>query len=186
MSDSEDEAPDRQLKIVIMGDGASGKTSLATRYAQEQFGRQYKQTVGIDFFLKRIVLPGNVHVALQVWDIGGQTLGGKMLENYIFGSHGIVLVYDITSYASFENLDDWYSSLKKVFGKETKLPHVALVGNKSVTVFPALQLCPFKIDYDEVEQHQKVIKAEIVQYKNEASAKPVTNKPQKSSLCSLQ
>lgn len=44
---------------------------------------------------------------------------------------GIVLVYDITSYASFENLDDWYSSLKKVFGKETKLPHVALVGNKS-------------------------------------------------------
>lgn len=40
-------------------------------------------------------------------------------------------MYDITSYASFENLDDWYSSLKKVFGKESKLPHVALVGNKS-------------------------------------------------------
>lgn len=29
---------------------------------------------------------GNVHVALQVWDIGGQTLGGKMLETYVFGS----------------------------------------------------------------------------------------------------
>ncbi|CAG2216986.1 ras-related protein Rab-28-like [Mytilus galloprovincialis] len=223
MSDSEDEAPDKQLKIVIMGDGASGKTSLATRYAQEQFGRQYKQTVGIDFFLKRIVLPGNVHVALQVWDIGGQTLGGKMLENYIFGSHGIVLVYDITSYASFENLDDWYSSLKKVFGKETKLPHVALVGNKidlehmrtvkidkhqkfaqekgmsshfvSAKTGDSVSLCfqrvaadilGIKLTKPEVEQHQKVIKAEIVQYKNEASAKPVTNKPQKSSLCSLQ
>lgn len=34
-----------------------------------------------------ICVLGNVHVALQVWDIGGQTLGGKMLENYIFGSH---------------------------------------------------------------------------------------------------
>lgn len=28
------------------------------RYSQEQFGKQYKQTIGLDFFLKRIVLPG--------------------------------------------------------------------------------------------------------------------------------
>ncbi|XP_033756413.1 LOW QUALITY PROTEIN: ras-related protein Rab-28-like [Pecten maximus] len=130
MSDSEDESPDKQLKIVIMGDGSSGKTSIATRYSQEQFGRQYKQTIGLDFFLKRIILPGNVHVALQVWDIGGQTLGGKMLENYVYGSNGILLVYDITNYASFENVEDWYSSVKKVFGRETKIPHMALVGNK--------------------------------------------------------
>ncbi len=34
------------------------QTSLATRYSQEQFGKQYKQTVGLDFFLKRIILPG--------------------------------------------------------------------------------------------------------------------------------
>jgi len=34
------------------------QTSLATRYSQEQFGKQYKQTIGLDFFLKRIVLPG--------------------------------------------------------------------------------------------------------------------------------
>lgn len=32
------------------------------------------------------IFSGNVHVALQVWDIGGQTLGGKMLETYVFGS----------------------------------------------------------------------------------------------------
>jgi Ras-related protein Rab-28 len=66
MSDSEDENPDRQLKIVLIGDGASGKTSLSTRYSQENFGKQYKQTIGVDFFLKRIILTGNVHVALQV------------------------------------------------------------------------------------------------------------------------
>lgn len=130
MSDSEEEVPDKQLKIVIMGDGSSGKTSIATRYSQEQFGKQYKQTIGLDFFLKRIILPGNVHVALQVWDIGGQTLGGKMLENYIYGSNGIVMVYDITNYASFENVEDWYSTAKKVFGRDTKIPHMALVGNK--------------------------------------------------------
>ena len=36
--------------------------------------------------LKRLDLPGNVHVALQIWDIGGQSIGSKMLGNYIFGT----------------------------------------------------------------------------------------------------
>uniref|UniRef100_A0A8C7Y0D2 RAB28, member RAS onco family n=1 Tax=Oryzias sinensis TaxID=183150 RepID=A0A8C7Y0D2_9TELE len=58
MSDSEEDSQDKQLKIVVVGDGACGKTSLATRFAQESFGKQYKQTIGLDFFLKRISLPG--------------------------------------------------------------------------------------------------------------------------------
>lgn len=43
----------------------------------------------INILIDGIVLyiSGNIHVALQVWDIGGQTLGGKMLDNYIYGSH---------------------------------------------------------------------------------------------------
>ncbi|XP_022344290.1 ras-related protein Rab-28-like [Crassostrea virginica] len=222
MSDSEDEAPDKQLKIVIIGDGASGKTSLATRYSQEQFGRNYLQTIGVDFFLKRIVLPGNVNVALQVWDIGGQTLGGKMLETYVFGSNGILLVYDITNLASFENIEDWYSCAKKVFGKDTKLPHLALVGNKidlehmrtvkmdkhqkfaqergmsshfvSAKTGDNVSLCfqrvaaeilGIRLTKPEVEQHQRVVKAEIIDSKHEAAAKPVAS-PAKSSLCSIQ
>jgi GTPase SAR1 family protein len=44
------------------------------------------QTIGLDFMLKRLDLPGNVHVALQIWDIGGQSCGSKMLGNYIYGA----------------------------------------------------------------------------------------------------
>ena len=40
------------------------QTSLTTRYAQEQFGKQYKQTIGVDWFLKRIVMPGK----FKSWD----------------------------------------------------------------------------------------------------------------------
>jgi len=129
--DSDEEAPDRQLKIVLIGDGASGKTSLSTRYSQQNFGKQYKQTIGVDFFLKRITLSGNQNVTMQVWDIGGQTLGGKMLDKYLAGSHGILFVYDITNYASFENLDDWVSFVKTLFAEQERTrPHFALVGNK--------------------------------------------------------
>ncbi|XP_030047050.1 ras-related protein Rab-28 isoform X2 [Microcaecilia unicolor] len=131
MSDSEEESQDRQLKIVILGDGASGKTSVAMRFAQEAFGKQYKQTVGLDFFMKRIMLPGNLNVTLQVWDIGGQTIGGKMLDKYIYGAQGVLLVYDITNYQSFENLEDWYAMVKKVNKESDSQPFVALVGNKT-------------------------------------------------------
>lgn len=133
MSDSDDEARDKgkQLKIVIVGDGASGKTSLATRYSQEQFGKQYQQTVGLDFFLKRVCIGESMHVSLQVWDIGGQTLGGKMLENYLYGAHGVLLVYDITNYSSFENVEDWFQKLRDVCKDSDKFPHIALVGNKA-------------------------------------------------------
>lgn len=31
-------------------------------------------------------LTGDVHVTLQVWDIGGQTIGGKMIDNYVSGA----------------------------------------------------------------------------------------------------
>ncbi|NWS41447.1 RAB28 protein, partial [Probosciger aterrimus] len=132
MSESEEEeSPDHQLKLVVLGDGTTGKTSLATRFAQETFGKQYRQTIGLDFFLKRIILPGNLNVTLQVWDVGGQTIGGKMLDKYIYGAQAVLLVYDITNGQSFENLEDWYNAVKKVNEESETQPLVALVGNKS-------------------------------------------------------
>ncbi|XP_052010597.1 ras-related protein Rab-28 isoform X1 [Xyrauchen texanus] len=130
MSDSEEEIQERQLKIVLLGDGASGKTSLATRIAQEAFGKQYKQTIGLDFFLKRITLPGNLNVTLQVWDIGGQTIGGKMLDKYIYGAQGVLLVYDITNSQSFENLEDWLNMVRKANEESDTQPAISLIGNK--------------------------------------------------------
>jgi Ras-related protein Rab-28 len=41
------------------------------RLCEDHFGKSYKQTIGVDFFVKRLELPGNINVALQVWDIGG-------------------------------------------------------------------------------------------------------------------
>ncbi|XP_016113251.1 ras-related protein Rab-28-like [Sinocyclocheilus grahami] len=131
MSDSEEEAQERQLKLVLLGDGASGKTSLAIRFAQEAFGKQYKQTIGLDFFLKRITLPGNLNVTLQVWDIGGQTIGGKMLDKYVYGAQGVLLVYDITNSQSFENLEDWLNMVRKANEESDTQLAISLIGNKS-------------------------------------------------------
>mmetsp|Transcript_147 Transcript_147/g.371 ORF Transcript_147/g.371 Transcript_147/m.371 type:complete len:234 (+) Transcript_147:168-869(+) len=128
-SDSEDEEL-LQYKIILLGDGTVGKTSIAMRFTDDTFGQQYKQTIGLDFMLKRLVLPKNTNVALQIWDIGGQSIGSKMLGNYIFGSQAILVVYDITNYQSFQNAEDWIALVKKVFPDKTQMPYMALVGNK--------------------------------------------------------
>merc|ERR1711998_583977 len=89
-SASSDEGDQMQFKVIVIGDGAVGKTSIVNRFCKDHFSNTYKQTIGLDFYLKRVTLP-NVEAALQVWDIGGQQIGGKMLGNYIFGSHAVLL-----------------------------------------------------------------------------------------------
>jgi len=129
-SDSDNEPEQLQYKVIILGDGAVGKTSIALRFTEDSFGINYKQTIGLDFFLKRLVLPGDINVALQIWDIGGQSIGSKMIGNYIYGCQAVLLCYDITNVSSFQNLEDWYRLVQKTFGKDP-LPYVALIGNKT-------------------------------------------------------
>lgn len=88
--DSEDGEDVRQYKVIVLGDGAVGKTSTLQRFANDVFGKSYKQTVGCDFFLKAVDLPGGVKCVLSCWDIGGQNMGAKMLRNYIFGAHAVI------------------------------------------------------------------------------------------------
>lgn len=129
--DDDSEPEHIQFKVILLGDGAVGKTSLAMRFCENHFGKQYKQTIGLDFFVQNVVLPGDVHVTLQIWDIGGQSIGGKMISNYIYGSHAVLLTYDITNYQSFQDLEDWLRLVKRTFDKEgAQMPYAALIGNK--------------------------------------------------------
>ena len=94
-----------QYKVILLGDGAVGKTSIAMRFSDDQFSQNYKQTVGVDFFIRRLKVPPNYEIALQIWDIGGQSIGSKMVTSYIGGAHAVLLCYDITNYESFANLE---------------------------------------------------------------------------------
>lgn len=54
---------------------------------------------------------------------------------------GVLLVYDITNYSSFENVEDWYQKLRDVCKDADKFPHVALVGNKGMLIFMNCSQC---------------------------------------------
>eukprot|EP00049_Salpingoeca_infusionum_P001111 m.45214 g.45214 ORF g.45214 m.45214 type:complete len:237 (+) comp10872_c0_seq1:328-1038(+) len=116
------------VKIVLVGDGASGKTSIISRYCQDGFGPEYTQTVGLDFFMKRIEMPGDATATLQIWDIGGQSIGGKMVKTYLHGADAVLLVYDQTNRESFENLQDWLQVVTSSLPE--KKPPILICGNK--------------------------------------------------------
>ncbi len=48
-----------------------------------------------------------MHATLSIWDIGGQSIGSRMIHNYLHGAQAVLLVYDITNYQSFQNLEEW-------------------------------------------------------------------------------
>ncbi|RYG56562.1 hypothetical protein EON66_02600 [archaeon] len=72
----------------------------------------------------------SVQCLLQCWDIGGQNIGSKMLRQYIYGAHAVVLAYDITNSESMANLQDWLDEVLATFG--ASVPYLALMGNKSM------------------------------------------------------
>merc|ERR1719229_2154523 len=133
-SEQDDHFEQKQFKFCILGDGAVGKTSMCHRFVDNHFANSYKQTIGLDFFVRRLTLNnpagGTVQIAMQLWDIGGQSVSSKMITKYIHGAHAVLLVYDITNYQTFENLTDWLDIVKKAFGENEDLPHITLVGNK--------------------------------------------------------
>ena len=74
---------------MVLGNGTVGKTSLIMRFCEDYFAKSYKQTIGVDFFVKRLELPGDIHITLQVWDIGGQSIFSKMIQTYIFEANAV-------------------------------------------------------------------------------------------------
>ena len=81
----------------MVGNTTVGKTQIISRYCEDFFSKNYKHTIGVDFFQKRIELQDDLNVSLQIWDIDGSALNGKMLETYVHDANGIVFVYDITN-----------------------------------------------------------------------------------------
>ena len=60
----------------------------------------------------------STEASLQLWDIGGQSIGSKMITNYIAGAHAVLFCYDITNYESFANLEDWLRIVMKTFEEQ--------------------------------------------------------------------
>lgn len=94
------------LKIIILGDSGVGKTSLMNQYVNKRFSSQYKATIGADFLTKEVMIDEKL-VTLQIWDTAGQERFQSLGVTFYRGADACILVYDITSEKSFEQLNSW-------------------------------------------------------------------------------
>jgi small GTP-binding protein len=113
------------FKLIVIGDGKVGKTSIIRRYVHEQFDPKYKKTIGVAHAVKRLLIDDG-EVTLTIWDTGGQELFDCIRPQYYRGANGVLIIYDVTNKESFDHLDKWFSDLDEQCGK---LP-VILVANK--------------------------------------------------------
>ncbi|XP_054465465.1 ras-related protein Rab-7L1-like isoform X2 [Anoplopoma fimbria] len=99
------------LKILIVGDGTVGKSSFVHRYVSGQFNNMYKMTMGVDYSVKLLLWSDKEKVRLQIWDIAGQERFISMNRIYYKGALGCVVMFDVTSSASFLNCRHWKQDL---------------------------------------------------------------------------
>jgi small GTP-binding protein len=119
-------AVDYRFKIVMLGDGAVGKTAMTTRFTQDYFDADYKRTIGTDFSVKRMNIPDiNVHVTLQIWDLAGQPRFEFVRQGFYRGARGGLLLYDVTRRRTFINIEAWKDEAFKNANGEVPLVVVA-------------------------------------------------------------
>ena len=112
-------------KVLLLGDGNVGKTSLVRRFCEGKFEESRILTIGVDFQIK-IVRLGERTVRLSIWDVAGQDRFRTFRDQFYAGTLAVALIYDVTSPATFFNLARWRQEILSV------VPGVPMVviGNK--------------------------------------------------------
>jgi len=114
-------------KILLLGDISVGKTCILTRYSDNTFREEHFVTIGLDFIKKSVNLDNGKTVNIQIWDTAGQDRFKSITKNYYKGAHGIILIYDVTTRMTFDNVRNWINTIKEEVDDKV---NVILVGNK--------------------------------------------------------
>ncbi|MFX0054235.1 MAG: Rab family GTPase [Promethearchaeota archaeon] len=99
-------------KMVLVGEGGVGKTSITVRYTENRFDEEMKMTIGVNFASKEVFLEED-SVRLMLWDLGGQPRFRDVVSGYFKGARVALAVYDANRYFSLERLIDWISRVKE-------------------------------------------------------------------------
>jgi len=124
-------------KIIVVGEGGVGKTTLLHRSISHIFVDSTKMTIGTDFFVKEIDKQKKeeenqgLQSFMLIWDFAGQEHFRFILKDYVRGAEGVILCFDLVRFRTLMKLYDWIDLLKEggIWGK--KNVEFFLVGTKN-------------------------------------------------------
>ena len=119
--------PDYKLKILFIGPEIDEKSELITNFIKSRFNLDYKSTLGVEIFTKNLEFEPGKTALLSIWDIGGEKRFELIRSTFYKGASGALLVFDLTSEKTYEEIKKWLLEIKKFTGKDFPL---VLIGNK--------------------------------------------------------
>ena len=115
-----------KLKLIVVGNQGTGKSSILNRFVNETFEENYQATIGLDFHSKNITIHDQ-DVRLIIYDTAGQEKFRSLIPMYIREAQIILFIYDISDKESFDSIPKWIHEVNDVINKEVVF---ALIGNK--------------------------------------------------------
>ncbi|XP_073011251.1 uncharacterized protein [Typha latifolia] len=119
--------PNITFKLVLLGDGRVGKTSLVLRYVTNAFSEKQEATIQASYLTKRLVIEG-VPITLSIWDTAGQERFHALGPIYYRDADAAILVYDIMDNDTFLRVTKWVKELQLMAPKNMIM---AIAANKS-------------------------------------------------------
>ncbi|XP_020110104.1 ras-related protein RHN1-like isoform X2 [Ananas comosus] len=116
-----------QVKLVLLGDMGTGKTSIVLRFIKGQYFDCQESTIGAAFF-SQILSLNDATVKFDIWDTAGQERYHSLAPMYYRGAAAAIVVYDISSTDSFTRAKRWVEELQR---QGNPYLVMALVGNKA-------------------------------------------------------
>lgn len=116
----------QRFKVVLLGEGRVGKTSIVLRYTKGEYTDRQKSTMQASYIDKKLTV-GTETVQLSIWDTAGQERFHALGPIYYRDASGALLVYDITDAESFVKVKNWVKELRKIVGSDIT---IVIAGNK--------------------------------------------------------
>jgi small GTP-binding protein len=104
-------------KVCLLGDFATGKTSLVRRFVFDLFDDRYMSTIGVKVSRKVIAVPygdGIVELTVMLWDLAGSEEFDRVKASYLRGAAGAILVCDVTRPETLDSLQQRAAELQTI------------------------------------------------------------------------
>ncbi|CAG8541331.1 10272_t:CDS:2 [Ambispora gerdemannii] len=122
-----------QVKLVLLGEAAVGKSSLVLRFVNDEFQDNKEPTIGAAFLTQKCRLEDKI-IKFEIWDTAGQERFHSLAPMYYRNAQAAVVVYDVTKAASLDKAKSWVKELQRQANPNIV---IALAGNKVDLVQPA-------------------------------------------------